>query len=102
MHELPWITIFGDLAMICKLADVHEYDTRNASTQHVYVCFQRTTHGQKTLSYCGARIWNYVLENVDSNSALGLIKKTYPKIVFVYKRWPICMIQHYVDAVMHQ
>ena len=58
-----------------KLADVHEYNTRNASTQHVYVCFQRTTRGQKTLSYCGARIWNYVLDNVYSNWAIGLFKK---------------------------
>ena len=30
-----------------KLADVHEYSTRNASTQHVYVCFQGTIRGQK-------------------------------------------------------
>ena len=29
-----------------KLADVHEYNTINASTQHVYVCFHRTTRGQ--------------------------------------------------------
>ena len=30
---------------------------------------------KKTLSYCGARIWNYVLDNVDSNCAIGLFKK---------------------------
>ena len=59
---------------ISKPADVHEYNTRNASTLHVFVCFQRTTRGQKTLSYCGARIWNYVLDNVDSNCAIGLLK----------------------------
>ena len=62
------------LIFFSKLANVHKYNTRNASTQHVYVCFQRTTRGQKTLSYCGARIWNYVLDNVDSNCAIGLFK----------------------------
>ena len=35
-----------------KLTDVHEYNTRNASTQHVYVCFQGTTRGQETLLWC--------------------------------------------------
>ena len=65
--------VFNDL--FSKLADVHEYNTRNASTQHVYVCFQGTTRGQKTLSYCGARIWNYILVNVDSKCAIGSFKK---------------------------
>ena len=61
--------------LFSKLADVHEYNTRNASTQHVYVCFQGTTQGQKTLSYCDARIWNYIPDNVDSKCAIGSFKK---------------------------
>ena len=65
--------VFNNL--FTKLADVHEYNTRNASPQHVYVCFQGTTRGQKTLSYCGARIWKYNLDNVDSICAIGLFKK---------------------------
>ena len=34
-----------------KLADVHENNTRNASTQHVYVCFLGTTRGQKNVKF---------------------------------------------------
>ena len=33
--------VFNNL--FSKLADVHEYNTRYASTQHMYVCFQGTT-----------------------------------------------------------
>ena len=53
--------------------DVHEYNSRNASTQRVYV-FPRNNSGQKTLSYCGARICNYILDNVDSKCAIGSFK----------------------------
>ena len=67
-----------------KLADVHEYNTRNASAQHVYICFQRTTRGQKTLSYCGARIRNYVLDNVDSDCAIGLFKKRFQTMTYLH------------------
>ena len=63
--------VFNNL--FSKHADVH--DTRNAPTQHVYVCYQETTGGQKTLSYCGARIWNYILDNVDSKCTIGSLKK---------------------------
>ena len=80
--------------LFTKLADVQEYNTRNASTQHVYVCFQGTTRGQNTLNYCGARIWNYILDNVDSKCAI--IQETHPKIVLVFKRWPHYMIQQYL------
>ena len=55
-----YVQIFKSIASWCvwyffsKLADVHEYNTRNASTQHAYVCFQRTTRGQKNfkLQWC--------------------------------------------------
>ena len=68
-------SLMYSIIFFSKLADVHEYDTRNVSTQHVYVCFQGTTRGQKTLSYCGARIWNYILDDIDSKFAIGLFKK---------------------------
>ena len=41
----------------------------------MYVCFQGKTRVQKTLSYCGALIWNYILDDVDSNCAIGSYKK---------------------------
>ena len=59
-----------------KLADVHEYNTRNASTQHVYVCFQRTNYRQKPIkllwcSYlelcswqCWLKLCNWLLKNL--------------------------------------
>ena len=54
-----------------RLADVHGYNTPNASTHHLYVSFRGTTRGTKTLSYCCARIWNYILDNVDPGGATG-------------------------------
>ena len=61
--------------LFCKLADVNAYNTRNASMQHIYVSFRSTNRGQKTLSYCGASIWNYILNKVNPKSAIGSFKK---------------------------
>ena len=61
--------------LFCKRADVHEYNTRNASMQHIFVSFRSTNRGKKTLSYCGANIWNYILNKVNPKSAIGSFKK---------------------------
>ena len=37
--------------------------------------FKKQPVDKKLVSYCGARIWNYVLDIVDSNCAIGLFKK---------------------------
>ena len=40
------------------------------------VCmFPTNNSGTKKLSYCSARIWNYILDNVDSKCAIGSFKK---------------------------
>ena len=61
--------------LFCKLADVLEYNTRNASMQHIYASFRSTNRCQKTLSYCGANIWNYILNKVNPKSAIASFKK---------------------------
>ena len=66
--------------LFTRLADVHGYNTRNTSTQHLYVSFRGTTRGQKTLSYSGARIWNYILDNIDPDCAIGTFKKHIQKL----------------------
>ena len=40
-----------------------------------YVSKEQSVDKKLFLSYCGARIWNYVLDNIDSNCAIGLFKK---------------------------
>ena len=67
--------VFNNFFTFSRLADVHGYNTRNASTQHLHVSVWRTTRGQKTLSYCGARIWNYILDNIDPDCVIGTYKK---------------------------
>ena len=80
--------------LFSKHADVHEYNTRNTFTQHVYVCLKgKTWWEKKTLRYCGACIWNYILDNVDSKCAIGLFKKRIQRLLFFSQRWPYYMIQ---------
>ena len=68
-----------------RLADVHGYNTRNASTQHFYVSFRGTTRGQKTLSYCGTRIWNYIPDKIDPDCAIGTFKKHIQRLFLNFK-----------------
>ena len=64
-----------------KHADVHEYNIRNAST-NMCTYVSKGDQGEKTLSYCGACIWNYILDNVKSKCAIGLFKKRIQRLLF--------------------
>ena len=37
--------------------------------------FGKTTRGQNTLTYCGARIWKYILDNIDLDFVIGTFEK---------------------------
>ena len=50
--------------MFIKVTDVHEHDTRNATTNQLYIPIYGTVRGQKSFKYVGVRTWNYILQNV--------------------------------------
>ena len=66
-------SLFDDF--FCKVSDIHHHNTRKSSSQHLYISFRNTTRGQKMFSYCGATIWNFILNEIDPNCSIGLFKK---------------------------
>ena len=66
-------SLFDDF--FCKVSDIHDHNTRKSSSQHLYINFRNTTRGQKMSSYCGATIWNFILNEIDPNCSIGLFKK---------------------------
>ena len=57
-----------------NISDIHQHDTRNATQKQIYVTFHGTTRGQKTFSYCGPHIWNFIIKNISPNCAIGSFK----------------------------
>ena len=57
-----------------NVATVHEYDTRPARLNHIYIQFKGTTRGQKAFSYSGAYTWNFILSHIETNCAIGTFK----------------------------
>ena len=51
--------LFNDIFI--KVTDVHEHDTRNATTDHLYIQIYGTVRGQISFKYVGVRTWNYIL-----------------------------------------
>ena len=62
---------FSNFATTC----IHEHDTRSARLNHIYIQFKGTTRGQKTFSYSGANIWNFILSHIEIDCAIGTLKK---------------------------
>ena len=60
--------------------------------------FDQQIEVKNTLSYCGANIWNYILNKVNPKSAIGSLKKSYPKFVLAFKWQPIHLIE---DMLLH-
>ena len=50
--------------MFIKVTDVHDHDTRNATTDQLYIRIYGTVRGQKSFKYGGVRTCNYILQNV--------------------------------------
>ena len=42
-------------------SDIHQLNTRNATHKIFYITFRGTTRGQKTFTYCGPRVWNFLI-----------------------------------------
>ena len=43
-----------------------EHDTRNATTDQLYIPIYGTVRGQKSFKYVAVRTWNYILQNVNA------------------------------------
>ena len=69
--------------MLIKVADVHEHDTRNATTDHLYIPIYGTVRGQKSFKFVGARTWNYLLQKVNTRCPIGTFKSSLHKLCVV-------------------
>ena len=58
-----------------KIEDTHSYNTRKSAASHLYVDFRSTSRGQKSCIYSSSVIWNFILDNLDPNCAIGSFKK---------------------------
>ena len=58
-----------------NISETHQHNTRNATQKQLYITYRGTTRGQKTFSYCGPHIWNFIIKNVNQNCAIGSFKK---------------------------
>ena len=57
-----------------KIEDIHSYNTRKSAANHLYVDFRSTSRGQKSCIYSSSVIWNFILDNLDPNCAIGSFK----------------------------
>ena len=58
-----------------KIKDTHSYNTRKSAANHLYVDFRSASRGQKSCIYSSSVIWNFILDNLDPNCAIGSFKK---------------------------
>ena len=56
-------------------SDIHQHNTRNATQKLFYITFRGTTRGQKTFTYCGPHVWNFLIKNIDPNCPIGSFKR---------------------------
>ena len=69
--------------MFIKVTDVHEHDTRNATTDQLYIPIYGTVRGQKSFKYAGVRTWNYILQSVNTRCPIGTFKSSLRKLCMV-------------------
>ena len=58
-----------------KLEYTHPCNTRKSVANHLYVDFRSTSRGQKFCICSSSIIWNFILDNLDPNCAIGSFKK---------------------------
>lgn len=72
---------------------VHDYNTRGASLNQLYVPFHHTTRGQKSFKYVASSTWNFVITHLESDCSIGIFKKhlrslcknnCFTQLVFLY------------------
>ena len=86
--------VFGNFFR--NISDIHQHNTRNATQKQFYITYRVTTRGQKTFSYCGPHIWNFIINNINPNCAIGSFKKCLVSHLFL----PMMMLYNSLhDAV---
>ena len=75
------LELFKDIFI--KVTDVHEHDTRNATTDLLYIPIYGTVRGQKSFKYVGVRTWSYILQNVNTRCPIGTFKSSLRKLCMV-------------------
>ena len=58
-----------------NISAIHQHNTRNATQKHLYITYRGTTRGQKTFSYSGRHIWNFIIKNINPNCAIDSLLK---------------------------
>ena len=58
-----------------NVAAIHEHDIRSARLNHIYIQFKGTTRCQKAFCYSGAYIWNFIVSHIETDCAIGTLKK---------------------------
>ena len=73
-HKLPALFTM----MFKNITDVHKHRTRSTSNLFMPTC--TTTRMQKSLRYCGPKMWNYIVKHSDIKCSIGTFKKRMKKI----------------------
>ena len=63
-----------------NISYIHQHNTRNATQKLFHITFRGTTRGQKTFTYCGPRVWTFLIKNIDPNCPIGSFKKNYRQL----------------------
>ena len=58
-----------------NMSDIHLHNTRNATQKQFYITYRGTTRVQKTFSYCGPHIRNFIIKTVIQTAQLAHSKK---------------------------
>ena len=69
--------------MFVKVTNVHDHDTRTATTNQLYIPIYGTVRGQKSFKYVGVRTWNYILQNIHTRCPIGSFKSSLRKLCMV-------------------
>ena len=100
LRELEWLSIFqmteyDSLSLIYKIKnrlapehtkqmfegyeDIHNHNTRSASSGNFYIKKMNTSKGQTRFAYSGAVAWNNLPENLKSSVSLDTFQKNLKK-----------------------
>ena len=69
--------------MFVKVTDVHDHDTRIATTNQLYTPIYGTARSQKYFKYVGVRTWNYIRQNINTRFPIGSFKSSLRKLCMV-------------------
>ena len=69
--------------MFVKVTNVHDHDTRTATTNQLYIPIYGTVRGQKSFKYVGVRTWNYILQNIHTRCPIVSFKSSLRKLCMV-------------------